>query len=68
MARSNLTLQLDDDVIRVAQEIAALVERDDRFEAARRRALDLLDGSTPLGGRSWTRDDIYAERLDRYGG
>ncbi len=83
MAKSNLTLQLDSNVIQrakvvaarrgtsvsalVAQELDAIVARDDRYEAARRRALEVLAAATPGGGRSWTRDDLYAERLDRYG-
>jgi predicted transcriptional regulator len=83
MTKSNLTLQLDSDVIRrakvvaarrgtsvsalVAQELDALVARDERYEAAHRRALEVLATATPGGGRTWTRDDLYAERLDRYG-
>lgn len=83
MARSNLTLQLDDDVIRrakvvaaqrgtsvsalVAMELGALVAREERYEDARRRALEALAAATPRGGRSWTRDDLYTERLDRHG-
>ena len=27
----------------------------------------LMAGAKPRGGRRWTRDDIYAERLDRHG-
>ncbi|CAN5851712.1 hypothetical protein BH23CHL8_BH23CHL8_10550 [soil metagenome] len=82
MPKSNLTLQLDAEVIRrakvvaakrgtsvsalVARELDALVARDERYEDARRRALDLMVATRPRGGRSWTRDDIYSERLDRY--
>lgn len=83
MAKANLTLQLDTDVIRrarilaarqgmsisalVALELNAMVEREARYEDARRRALDLMAAATPRGGRTWTRDDLYAERLDRHG-
>lgn len=83
MAKTNLTLQLDEDVIRrarivaakrgtsvsalVARELAELAARDDRYEAAQRRAGELMERATRRGGRGWTRDDIYAERLDRYG-
>ena len=83
MTRSNLTLQLDDDVIRrakvvaaqrgtsvsalVAKELGALVAREERYEDARRRALEALAAAAPRGGRRWTRDDLYAERLDRHG-
>jgi len=82
MSKTNLTLQLETDVIRrarvlaarrgtsvsalVARELTALVAREDRYEDARRRAIELVAAAKPRGGRSWTRDDIYAERLDRY--
>lgn len=82
MPKSNLTLQLETDVIRrarivaakrgtsvsalVARELDELVAREDRYEEARRRALELMARSRPRGGRSWTRDEIYAERLDRF--
>ena len=84
MAKSNLTLQLDTEVIRrakvaaakrgtsvsalVARELDALVARDERYEEARQRALELMAAARPRGGRSWTRDDIYAGRLDRSDG
>lgn len=84
MAKANLTVQLDASVIRqakvlaaqrgtsvsalVAKELDALVARDVRYQAARERALGLLKTAKPRGGRTWTRDDIYAERLDRHGG
>jgi deoxyribodipyrimidine photolyase-like uncharacterized protein len=57
----------------VARELTALVAREDRYvaredryEDARRRAIELMAAAKPRGGRSWRRDDIYAERLDRY--
>ena len=81
MARTNLTLQLDEDVIRrarlvaakrgtsvsalVAREIADLAAQDDRYEQARQRALELMAKPRLRGGRRWTRDELYAERLDR---
>jgi plasmid stability protein len=84
MTKSNLTLQLDDEVIRrarvvaarrgtsvsglVARELARLVADDERYEEARRAAAELMALAMPRGGRSWTRDDLYAERLDRSGG
>jgi predicted transcriptional regulator len=83
MGKTNLTLQLDTDVVRqakvlaakrgtsvsamVARQIAELVAQDVRYETAQRRALELLDQAEAHGGRNWTREDIYAERLDRYG-
>lgn len=83
MAKTNLTLQLDEDVIRrarvaaakrgtsvsalVARELAELAAQDDRYEQARERAMELLARAAPRGGRRWTRDELYAERLDRHG-
>jgi deoxyribodipyrimidine photolyase-like uncharacterized protein len=83
MAKTNLTLQLDTEVIRrarvvaarrgtsvsalVARELIELAEREDRYERARERAEALMASAKPRGGRRWTREDIYAERLDRYG-
>jgi hypothetical protein len=34
---------------------------------ARRRAQELLAEAIPRGGRSWTRDELYAQRIDRRG-
>ena len=83
MARTNLTVQLDEEVIRAARVVAArrgtsvsglvarelerLAAQDDRYEEARRRASELMATAKPRGGRGWTRDDIYAERLERPG-
>lgn len=75
MTRTNLTLQLDADVIRRARIVAAkcgtsvsalaaqrlteLVDEDERFEQARARAEAILAKAVPRGGRSWTRDELY---------
>jgi hypothetical protein len=75
MAKTNLTLQLDEDVIRrarvvaakrgtsvsalVARELDGLVEQDARYEEARRRAEELLSGAIARGGRSWRRDELH---------
>jgi hypothetical protein len=83
MAKRNLTVQLDEEVMRrakivaakrgtsvsalVARQIDELVAQDERYDAAKARALELMDSPRALGGRSWTRDDLYAERLDRFG-
>lgn len=82
MAKTNLTIQLDEEVIRrarivaakrgtsvsalVARELDHLVAQEDRYEDARRRAVELMAAANPRGGRTWTRDDIYADRLDRF--
>jgi hypothetical protein len=75
MTRSNLTLQLDTDVIRRARIVAAkrgtsvsalaaiqlveLVDEDERVEQARERAQAILEKAVPRGGRSWTRDELH---------
>ena len=75
MARTNLTLHLDVEVIRRARILAAkrgtsvsalaaaelieLVTEDERFEQARERAEAILDGAGPRGGRRWTRDELH---------
>ena len=75
MAKANLTIQLDQAVIRrarivaakrgtsvsalVARELTELVERDERYELARAEAEALLESALPRGGRNWRRDDLY---------
>lgn len=75
MTKSNLTLQLDDDVIRrarvvaakrgtsvsqlVARELTDLVEEEARYEDARRRAARFLDSAVARGGRAWARDELH---------
>jgi len=75
MAKTNLTVQLDEEVVRrarivaarrgtsvsqlVARELTDLVEEDARYEDARRRAAQLLETAVPRGGRSWTRDELH---------
>ena len=75
MARRNLTLQLDEDVIRRAKVVAArrgtsvsglvahqleeIVERDALYEEARHRALDALAAVANRGGRRWSREELH---------
>lgn len=75
MARRNLTLQLDEDVIRrakvlaakrgtsvsglVARELEHLVAQDARYEEAWHRAAEIMVGSVPRGGRTWRRDELH---------
>ncbi len=75
MARTNLTLQLDEEIIRRARVVAAkrgtsvsglvtreledLVADDDRYEQARHRVEELMRSSTSHGGRTWRRDELY---------
>jgi hypothetical protein len=83
MGKTNLTVQLDTEVVRrarvaaanrgtslsalVARQLNELADQDERYEAARQRAIELMANPRALGGRNWTRDDLYAERLDRFG-
>ena len=75
MAKRNLTIQLDDDVIHrakvaaakrgtsvsglVTQELERLADADDRYEDAQRRAERALGRTAPRGGRHWGRDDLH---------
>lgn len=75
MTRTNLTLQLDTEVIRRARIVAAkrgtsvsalaaaqlmeLVDEEERVEQARGRAEAILKKAVPRGGRSWTRDELH---------
>jgi hypothetical protein len=75
MTRTNLTLQLDTEVIKRARIVAAkrgtsvsalaaiqlieLVDQDERVEQARERAEAILKKAVPRGGRSWTRDELH---------
>jgi plasmid stability protein len=75
MAKRNVTVQLDDTVIRqarivaarrglslsalVAQQLTALAEADERYERARAVALDALTDATGGGARSWRREALH---------
>lgn len=75
MARRNLTLQLDEDVIRRAKVVAAkrgtsvsglvarqleeIVDRDARYEEARQQALHALGSVNKRGGRRWSREELH---------
>jgi predicted transcriptional regulator len=81
--KRNLTIQLDDDLIRrakviaaergtsvsglVTQQITELIEARDRYIRARKSALEMMATASDRGGRNWTRDELYGPRLDRYG-
>jgi hypothetical protein len=78
MAKRNLTVQLDEEVIRqakllaarrgtsisglVARELEQLVAQDARYAEAWRRAVKIMDSSVPRGGRTWRRDELYADQ------
>jgi hypothetical protein len=75
MAKANLTIQLDADVIRrarivaanrgtsvsalVARELDRLVEQDARYDDARIRAQELMGRAAPRGGMTWRRDELH---------
>jgi Family of unknown function (DUF6364) len=75
MAKRNLTIQLDDTIIRharivaahrglslsalVAQQLTQLAEADERYERARAVALEALAGAAGGGSPSWRREELY---------
>ena len=75
MAKRNLTIQLDECVIRrarlaaarrgtsvsglVAHELNELAEADERYERAREVALDAMAHAISRGAPRWRREDLY---------
>jgi hypothetical protein len=75
MTKRNLTVQLDENVIRrakvtaakrgtsvsglVTQQLERLADADERYEDAHRRAERALARSAPRGGRRWNRDELH---------
>jgi Family of unknown function (DUF6364) len=75
MAKRNLTIQLDEVIIRhakvvaarrglslsalVAQQLTQLSEADERYERARAVALDALAAATGGGAPAWRREELY---------
>jgi hypothetical protein len=75
MAKRNLTIQLDAKTVLRAKALAAsrgtsvsalvaktlesMVDEHDRYEAARRQAERNMAEAKDLGGRDWTRDELY---------
>lgn len=74
--KQNITLSLEKEIIKKGKVIAArrdtsisrmlsdqlksIVEKDERYEAAKRSALQLLKTGLHLGGRvDWKREDLY---------
>ena len=82
-AKRNLTVQLDEELIRqakavaarrgmsvsglVAQQILELTAADERYQRARESALAMMDRAQDRGGRRWTRDELYDDRLGHLG-
>ncbi len=75
MSKTNLTIQLEGDTVQrarvlaarrgtsvsalVARTLTAMVDEDERYELARRRADELMARAGSFGGRSWTRDEVH---------
>ena len=75
MAKRNITVQVDDDVIHrakvvaarrgtsvsalVAQQLEDLVDADARYEAAWQRARKAMGDAADRGGRTWDRDQLH---------
>lgn len=75
MGKRNLTLQVDEEIIHRAKVLAAkrgtsvsalvarqledLVEAEDRYEEAWRRARKAMGDVQAGGGRRWRREDLY---------
>ncbi|CRK61682.1 hypothetical protein [Alloactinosynnema sp. L-07] len=75
VVKRNITIQLDENVIRdakvlaaqrgtsvsalLAQQVAEMTAEASRYEEAKRRALEALDNKIDRGGRSWRREDLY---------
>lgn len=74
--KQNLTLSIEKNILKKGRVIAArrgisiskmisgvlkdIVENDDRYEAAKRNALQLLKRGIRLGGKiTWKREDLY---------
>lgn len=73
--KRNLTVQLDDEVIRAAKVLAAkrgtsvsglvaaelgrLVAEDERYEEAWRRARKAMGHTAGRGGRRWNREELH---------
>jgi cytochrome P450 len=51
----------------VTQQITELIAARDRYVKARESALQMMSEATDRGGRRWTREELYEERLSRHG-
>jgi plasmid stability protein len=75
MAKRNLTIQLDEDLVRrvrvaaaqhgtsvsrlVGHQLEKLADDAERYDDAWARARKTMAAAKPRGGRTWTRDEIY---------
>jgi len=77
VTKRNLTVQLDEEVVRRAKVLAArqgtsvsnmvavqierLVSDEERYEEARRRAQQALENAVHRGGRRWRREELHEQ-------
>jgi predicted transcriptional regulator len=75
--KRNLTIQLDEEIIQMAKELAVrkntsvsglvtqkleeMVEADIRYQEAKARALEAMHNAGRHGGGTWTREELYEE-------
>jgi hypothetical protein len=80
--KRNLTIQLDEETIQAAKELAVrrntsvsglvtqkikeMVAADARYREAMKSAIDAMHNAIPRGGSKWTREELYEERLKRF--
>jgi hypothetical protein len=73
--KRNITVQLDEEVIRdakvlaakrgtsvsalVTQQITKMTAAERRYDEAKARALAAMDDAIERGNRTWTREDLY---------
>lgn len=79
--KRNLTIQLDEETIQQAKELAArkntsvsalvtqkireMVAADARYQEAMRHALEEMDNAIGRGAVTWTREEINEERINQ---
>lgn len=75
MSKTNLTIQLEAKTVlrakvlaasrgtsvsaMVGQVLEAMVDEHERYEAARLQAFQNMAEAKPLGGRTWTREELH---------
>jgi hypothetical protein len=80
--KRNLTIQLDEEIIQqakelairrnmsvsglVAQKLEELVEAEIRYQKAMASALEAMENAEDLGGGTWSRAELNEERLKRF--
>ena len=73
--RTGVTIELEESTLRriealatnrgitvdelAAATIAALIDHDERYDAARKVSIELMEAATALGPQTWARDDLH---------